>query len=244
AKRPKSGKRQPTLIRYAMKPTTKIRFTEPQLALLMRAHPNCNLDRLAELSFEFDQAGKIVDCTGTIKDGGNIDHDYAGSGLARLYETARRRLAARQTSATVLQFPNGERLAKCIDPGSAWPSLAQQPGRCLPPKIQGAKLGFANAGRIFQHGIEDRPQLPGRAANHPQHLRGRGLLLQSVGELPFQVGIGCAQAVNVSSRLRSRRTKTGNACSALRPFSRQGHLVGTVTGPLPVRPAKDRAYQS
>jgi hypothetical protein len=88
-----------------MKPTTKIRFTEPQIALVMRAHPNCNLDHLAELSFEFDQAGKIIDCTGTTKDGGNTDHDYAGSGLARLYETARRKLAARQTSAAILQFP-------------------------------------------------------------------------------------------------------------------------------------------
>jgi len=41
-----------------MKPTIKIRFTEPQIALAMRAHPNCNLDHLAELSFEFDQTGK------------------------------------------------------------------------------------------------------------------------------------------------------------------------------------------
>ena len=90
-----------------MAQTIKIRFTEPQIALVMRAHPNCNLDRLAELSFEFDQAGKIIDCTGTIKDGKNIDHNYAGSGLARLYERARRRLAARETSATILQFPNG-----------------------------------------------------------------------------------------------------------------------------------------
>jgi len=89
-----------------MKPTTKIRFTEPQIALLMRAHPNCNLDHLTELSFEFDQAGKIIDCLGTIKDGRNIDHDYVGSGLARLYESARRQLT-RQTSATILQFPNG-----------------------------------------------------------------------------------------------------------------------------------------
>jgi hypothetical protein len=39
---------QPTL--SDMKPTTKIRFTEPQIALVMRAHPNCNLDRLSELS--------------------------------------------------------------------------------------------------------------------------------------------------------------------------------------------------
>jgi hypothetical protein len=91
-----------------MKPTIKIRFTEPQIALVMRAHPNCNLDRLTELSFEFDQAGKIIDCTGTIKHSGNIDHDYAGGGLARLYEAARRRLTARPTSATILHFPTGE----------------------------------------------------------------------------------------------------------------------------------------
>ena len=94
-----------------MKMTTKIRFTEPQIALVMRAHPNCNLDRLAELSFEFDQTGKIIDCIGTIKDGGHMDHNYAGSGLARLYETARRQLNTRQASATILQFPNGEKLA-------------------------------------------------------------------------------------------------------------------------------------
>jgi hypothetical protein len=83
----------------------KIRFTESQIALVMRAHPNCNLDHLTEVSFEFDQVGRIIDCIGTIKDGGNIDHNYAGTGLARLYEAARRRLTARQTGATVLQFP-------------------------------------------------------------------------------------------------------------------------------------------
>ena len=97
-----------------MKPTIKIRFTEPQIALLIRAHPNCKLDRLTELCFEFDQTGKIIDCIGTIKDGGNIDHDHAGSGLACLYERAHRQLAARQTSATILQFPDGERLANCV----------------------------------------------------------------------------------------------------------------------------------
>jgi len=88
--------------------TTKIRFTETQIALVVRARPNCNLDHLTELSFEFDQAGKIVDCIGTIKRGGNIDHDYAGSGLALLYDTARRKFTTRQTSATILQFPNGK----------------------------------------------------------------------------------------------------------------------------------------
>jgi hypothetical protein len=43
--------------------TTKIRFTEPQIALVMRAHPNCNLDHLTEVSFEFDQIGKIIDAS-------------------------------------------------------------------------------------------------------------------------------------------------------------------------------------
>jgi len=92
-----------------MKPKTKIRFTEPQIALVIRAHPNCNLDHLTELSFEFDQAGRIIDCIGTIKVSGNIDHDYTGSGLARLYETARHQLTARQTSATILRFPNSKK---------------------------------------------------------------------------------------------------------------------------------------
>jgi hypothetical protein len=91
----------------------RIRFTEPQIALVIRAHPNCNLDHLTELSFEFDQDGKIIDCIGTIKDGGNVDHNYAGSELARLYGAARRIITARQPSATILQFPDGERLAKC-----------------------------------------------------------------------------------------------------------------------------------
>jgi len=71
----------------------------------MRAHPNCNLDHLTELSFEFDQVGTIIDCVGTIKEGGSIDHDYAGSGIARLFERARRQLTAKQTGVTILQFP-------------------------------------------------------------------------------------------------------------------------------------------
>jgi hypothetical protein len=114
-----------------MKTTTKIRFTEPQIALVMRAYPNCNLDRFTELCFEFDQAGKIIDCIGTIKDGGSIDHDYSGSGLARLYEAARRRLTGRQTSATIVQFPNGERpnVLILVAPGHQAPYQADRP-RC------------------------------------------------------------------------------------------------------------------
>jgi hypothetical protein len=33
-----------------MRATTKIRFTEPQIALVMRAHPDCNLDHLNSIS--------------------------------------------------------------------------------------------------------------------------------------------------------------------------------------------------
>jgi hypothetical protein len=69
---------------------------------------------LTELSFEFDQAGKIIDCIGTIKDEGNIEHDYTGQGLALLYESARRQFITRQTSATILQFPNGEKPANAL----------------------------------------------------------------------------------------------------------------------------------
>jgi|SRR6266436_1782164 hypothetical protein len=96
-----------------MKPTIKIRFTEPQIALVMRAYPDCNLDHLTELCFEFDQTGMVIDCFGKIKDGRNADHGYAGSGLAQLYETARRLFAARETGATILQFPIGVRLGHC-----------------------------------------------------------------------------------------------------------------------------------
>src|SRR5262249_53358795 len=94
--------------------------------------------------------------------------------------------------------------------------------------------GFADTYCVFQHGLEYWFQLAGRAGDDAQHFRGCGLLLQRLGELLFQVGVGCAKAVNVSSRLRCLRTKTGNTSSALRPFARQGHLVGTVTGPLSV----------
>ena len=92
-----------------MAPTIKFRFTEPQIAFVIRAQPNCNLDRLTEVSFEFDQAGNVIDCIGTVLSGANIDHNYAGSGLLRLYEKARRQLAPRQTSATILQFSKGEK---------------------------------------------------------------------------------------------------------------------------------------
>jgi hypothetical protein len=95
-----------------MESTITIRFTAPQIALAMRAYPNGNLDRLIEISFVFDEGGKIIDCIGSLEEGVNTEHDYAGRGLAYLYETARRKFTARRISATILQLPRGERLAK------------------------------------------------------------------------------------------------------------------------------------
>jgi hypothetical protein len=87
--------------------TTEIRFTAPQIAFLSRAHPDCNLDGVVELTFFFDQDGHLIDCTGKIE-GEETERDYAGLGLILTYEMARRGLARRsQKSAEVLQFPGG-----------------------------------------------------------------------------------------------------------------------------------------
>src|SRR5215470_9453343 len=111
-------------------------------------------------------------------------------------------------------------------------------------EIEVAEPSLANAHCIGQHGLEHRLKLAGRTADDLQHLRRRRLLLQRLAELLFQVGVFCAKAVNVGSRLRSGRTKLAAARWAICAFERQGHLVGTATGPLPVGLAKDRAYQS
>jgi hypothetical protein len=80
-------------------------------------------------------------------------------------------------------------------------------------------------------------------ADELEHFAGRGLLLQRFGEfafvffeLLFQIGTRLALPTNVHSHLRSCRTKTTNA--ALRPLTRQGHLVGTVTSPVLAGPSR------
>src|SRR6476619_2677190 len=117
-------------------------------------------------------------------------------------------------------------------------------------EIHVSERSLANAHRVREHGLEDQLQLHGRARDDLQHLRGRGLLLQRVGEFAFtryelslqlaracfqlfQLRVGLADTVKARSRLRSARTKLATARSFLRPLARQGHLVGTVTGPLP-----------
>src|SRR5262245_23332762 len=118
-------------------------------------------------------------------------------------------------------------------------------------EIEVAELRIAEAHRVCQHGLEYRFELARRARDDLENLRGRGLLLQRLGkvlarlgelapvffEFLFQFGVGNANGINVSSRLRSIRTKTASVRSALRPFARQGHLVGAAAA-LPVGPSQ------
>src|SRR4029450_11096716 len=58
-------------------------------------------------------------------------------------------------------------------------------------------------------------------------------------ELLFQLDQRIGPVANARSRLRSGRTKLAAACWILCAFERQGHLVGTATGP-PFRSAQPR----
>src|SRR5215813_13091409 len=100
----------------------------------------------------------------------------------------------------------------------------------------GGHIRLAQARCRFDQCIEHRLQIESRAADDLEHVGGRGLLRQRFVQLArtrfeflLQLRSGFANAVNVSSRLRFVRTKTG-VSSGLCPFSSQDHLVGTVTG--------------
>jgi hypothetical protein len=87
----------------------KITFNHWRLALIRRAHPGCNLDNLSEVTFEFDEAGNIIDCTGRLEDT-TITHSHVGEGLVTLHAMAvrqREQLAA-GTSATVLPLQSSQ----------------------------------------------------------------------------------------------------------------------------------------
>jgi uncharacterized protein YbjT (DUF2867 family) len=59
-----------------------------------------------------------------------------------------------------------------------------------------------------------------------------------------QFGKGIEESLpsaNVRSRVRCRRAKAAGMHAAFAPFARQGHPVGTVSGPVLVGSSKDRA---
>src|SRR5262245_19900351 len=86
-----------------------------------------------------------------------------------------------------------------------------------------AEVGCGRDDRI-EHGLQ-----PGRRpADDVEDFAGRSLLLPRLGQLApagfkllFQLTTGFAVVASARSRLRYLRTKTSNACSALRPFASQ-----------------------
>ncbi len=65
--------------------------------------------------------------------------------------------------------------------------------RAIDVAEQDAELGRADAHRVFQHGLEHGLELAGGARDHAQHLGGRGLLLQRLGELARSRLLGLEQ---------------------------------------------------
>src|SRR5262245_35630782 len=77
-------------------------------------------------------------------------------------------------------------------------------------QVQYAELGLADAHRVRQDRLKYWLQLARRVRDDLQHVGGRGLLLQRLSELApvffeflFQFGVGNANGINVSFRLRS-----------------------------------------
>ena len=110
-------------------------------------------------------------------------------------------------------------------------------------QIQGAEVGLAEARRIRQHGLEHRLQLAGRARDDAQHLGGRRLLLQRLGEFLLQVD-SMRAIVRRSPSFRSNedRERAVRLFAPLRDkvTSSAQSLVPSGRGPSP----KDRARQS
>src|SRR5215471_2061808 len=108
---------------------------------------------------------------------------------------------------------------------------------------------LTEATRVGQNSLKDGLKVTWRTGDRAEYLRGRRLLLQRLGKVPphlgeltgarfellFQLAQRIGPVANARFRLRSGRTKLVRA-RAICTFARQGHLVGTVTGP-PLRPS-------
>src|SRR5215472_7692663 len=109
---------------------------------------------------------------------------------------------------------------------------------------------LTEAARVGQNSLEDGLKVAWRTGDCAEYLGGRGLLLQRLGKVPLHLGeltgarfellfqlARIGPVANARFRLRSGRTKLAAARrSTICTFARQGHLVGTVTGP-PLRPS-------
>src|SRR5262249_17954325 len=105
---------------------------------------------------------------------------------------------------------------------------------------------LTEAARVGQNSLKDALKVAWRTGDCVEHLGGRRLLLQRLGKVPphlgeltgarfellFQLARRIGPVANARFRLRSGRTKLAAARrSTICTFARQGHLVGTVTGP-------------
>src|SRR5262245_28807519 len=104
---------------------------------------------------------------------------------------------------------------------------------------------LTEAARVGQNSLKDGLRVAWRTGDRAEYLGDRRLLLQRLGKVPphlgeltgarfellFQLAQRIGPVANARFRLRSGRTKL----AAARRCARQGHLVGTVTGP-PLRP--------
>jgi hypothetical protein len=110
-----------------------------------------------------------------------------------------------------------------------------------------ARPGDTEAARVDQNSLKDGLKVAWRTGDRAEYLGGRRLLLQRLGKVPphlgeltsarfellFQLAQRIGPVANARFSLRSGRRKLAGArCT----FARQGHLVGTVTGP-PLRPS-------
>src|SRR5215813_13427928 len=105
---------------------------------------------------------------------------------------------------------------------------------------------LTEAARVGQNSLKDGLKVAWRTGDRAEYLGGRRLLLQCLGKVPphlgeltgarfellFQLARRIGPVANARFRLRSGRTKLVAARrSTICTFARQGHLVGTVTGP-------------
>src|SRR5262245_29992778 len=109
---------------------------------------------------------------------------------------------------------------------------------------------LTEAARVGQNSLKDGLKVAWRTGDRVEYLGGRRLLLQRLGKVPphlgeltgarfellFQLAQRIGPVAAARFRLRSGRTKLAGARWTLCTFARQGHLVGTVTGP-PLRPS-------
>ena len=117
-----------------------------------------------------------------------------------------------------------------------------------------AEICYADTRGILQHGLEHGLQLAGRAGDDAEHLGGRSFSFDRLGEECPCLGKllrVCFEFISKAARGSGswptrvcafvpveRRPRTRGV--ALRPLARQGHLVGTVTGPFRVGGSRPR----